>query len=69
MDSPLGKQAAPSVAYNTNLKFISFAELQTLIKCDQNKKIIDDWIDFLVGIEPLEDRSPVPFDQVLKKDK
>lgn len=59
--------APKNTNYNINLSFVTFEQLQAEIYCEQNKKIIDDWIDFLVTIDPLEDRSPVPFDQILKK--
>jgi len=55
--------------FNIDLKFITFNELRLLSSCEQNQKIVDNWVDFMISIEPLPDRSAVPLNQVFKKDK
>jgi len=68
MNTPTEKivDSIKTINYNINLKFLTFDQLRNEIHCEENKKIIDDWIDFLVTIDLLEDRSPIPFDQILK---
>lgn len=66
MAVPINKTIEPIINHNININFITFDKLQLSIECKDNKKIIDDWTDFSVTVQLLDDRSPIPFDQILK---
>lgn len=51
---------------NIAIKIVSYAELEKSLKCEQNKKINDTFVDLPPVVEPLEDRNSVPFNQILK---
>jgi hypothetical protein len=55
--------------YNINIKFMNYTDLEKTIKCEKNKDILADWSDFILRVEPLEERNPVPLNQILKRDK
>ena len=52
---------------NVSLQFISFKDLEIIVKCEDNKKIIDEFCDNLPVVYPLKDRNPLPINLVYNK--
>jgi len=52
---------------SVSLQFISFKDFEKLIKCEDNKKIIDEFSDPLPSVKFLEERNPLPVNTVINK--
>ena len=51
------------------LNFISRDELEKMVVCEDNKKIINDYVEIISTIEPLSDRPPLPVSVIKSKKK
>lgn len=52
-----------------SLHFITIKDLEKMIKCEDNKCVIEDLIDVSVNVKPLEERNPLPINILLQKNK
>jgi len=56
-------------SYNINIQYISYKDLDKMIKCEENKKIIEENVDTPIQVEPLRDKFPIPINLIIKNNK
>jgi len=50
--------------HSITFKFLTLKELESLIKCEDNWKILEDFLDIASNVDPLPDRSPIPISHI-----